>query len=270
MLRPKPRLVTQVRQRWIAYATELRRTHYLWRCPFISTLKDASSNPQLSLQLLRVWATSMVHISFNFPRYAATLAVRAEEDAVRHGLLENAWDESGGPEHTARSHVWHAARLVRFVGIAEYEIERIEPLLSARKYTEEHLRSAREAEDILFPLGMICLIEAWAVPLFQFLESAWERALTSAKVSMDEFEQHGRPYFFHNIKDDGRHSVDMADVLAALLDSRGVPLDDHETIDQSLELAKKGGEHSADLRAQFYDEIFEFVKSGHTERDLIY
>jgi len=211
----------------------------------------------------------MVHISFNFPRYAAILAARTEEDAVRHGLLKNAWDESGGEEHTARSHVWVAARLARFVGVTDEEIERLKPLSSAQKYTEEHLRSAREAEDILFPLGMICLIEAWAVPLFQFLESAWERALINAKISPEQFEQHGRIYFAQNMKDDGRHSVDMADVLVAVLDSRGVPLDDRELIDQALEPAKRGGEYSAHLRAQFYDEVFGFVKTGHTERELI-
>jgi pyrroloquinoline quinone (PQQ) biosynthesis protein C len=211
----------------------------------------------------------MVHVSFNFPRYAVTLAARAEEDSVRHGLLENAWDESGGEEHTARSHVWLAARLARFVGIADEEIENIEPLSSAQRYTEEHLRSAREAEDILFPLGMVCLIESWAVPLFQFLESAWVRALISAEISLEQFEQHGRVYFIQNIRDDGRHSVDMADVLVALLDSRGVPLDDRRLVDQALEAAKRGGEYSADLRAQFYDEVFGFVKSGHTERELI-
>src|ERR1051326_3605974 len=145
----------------------------------------------------------------------------------------------------------------------------IEPLASAQKYTAEHLRSAGEADDILFPLGMICLIEAWAVPLFQFLENAWERALVSAGISLEQFEREARFYFLQNIRDDGRHSVDMADVLVALLDSRGVPLDDRQLVDQALEPAKRGGEYSADLRVQFYDEVFDFVKSGHTERELI-
>jgi hypothetical protein len=233
------------------------------------TLEDASANPHLTLQLLSVWATNMVHVSFNFPRYAATLAARAEEDAIRQGLLENAWDEAGGNEHITRSHVWHAVRLARFVGIADDELERLEPLPTARRYTEEHLRCSREAEDILFPVGMICLIEAWAVPLFQFLERAWERGVLGATGSLEAFEQHGRPYFEQNIRDDGRHSVDMADVLAAVLDSRGVPLDDRKLIDEALEPAKRGGEYSATLRAHFYDEVFRFVKNGHTQRDLI-
>jgi len=267
--KPRPNQVATVREGWASYAAALRKSHYLWQCKFMSTLEDHSASPQFRLRLLSVWATNMVHVSFNFPRYAATLAARAEEDAVRHGLLENAWDESGGTNHTTRSHVWHAVRLARFVGIADAEIERIEPLSTARRYTAEHLRLAREEPDILFPLGMICLIEAWAVPLFRFLEKAYETALVDAEVPLQEFEQHGRVYFVQNIRDDGRHSVDMPDVLAALLDSRGIPLDDRQRVDQALEPARLGGVYSADLRAQFYDEIFEFVKSGRSERELI-
>jgi pyrroloquinoline quinone (PQQ) biosynthesis protein C len=211
----------------------------------------------------------MVHVSFNFPRYAATLAARAEEDAVRHGLLENAWDESGGAKHAARSHVWLAVGLARFVGIADDEIEKLEPLPGARRYTAEHLRSAREQEEILFPLGMICLIEEWAVPLFQFLQTAYERALVSAQVPLARFEQQGRAYFVQNIRDDRRHRMDMPQVLAAVLDSRGIRLDDSQSITQALEPARRGAEYSADLRVQFYDEVFGFVKSGRSERDLV-
>jgi pyrroloquinoline quinone (PQQ) biosynthesis protein C len=50
-------------------------------------------------QLASAWAVNMVVGSYCFPCYVAALAARAEDDAVRHGLLENAWDESGGYAH---------------------------------------------------------------------------------------------------------------------------------------------------------------------------
>src|SRR6266508_303765 len=74
--------------------------HSVWTGKFVDVLRSDKSTSDEQFALASVWATNMVPGSYCFPRYVAALAARAHEDSVRHGLLENAWDESGSVGHT--------------------------------------------------------------------------------------------------------------------------------------------------------------------------
>src|SRR5262245_11740281 len=96
---------------WAAWADLMAiecHNHSIWDGAFAATLRHSAGDSRRAFQMAAVWAVNMVPGSFCFPRYVAALAARAESDAIRHALLENAWDESGGISHKARSHFWLA------------------------------------------------------------------------------------------------------------------------------------------------------------------
>src|SRR5437868_11230545 len=88
---------------WDKYLQEGCRDHLVWQSDFVKTLSNPNSDAVQVFQLAATWSINMVVGSYCFPRYVAALASRAEQDSVRHGLLENAWDESGSHGHTSRS-----------------------------------------------------------------------------------------------------------------------------------------------------------------------
>src|SRR4051812_17910812 len=95
---------------WRRTVTECCNDHPIWHRPFIQALTDELTSEEEKFALASVWVVNMVIGSYCFPRYIAALASRTEHDAIRHGLLENAWDESGSHGHISRSHFWLAVR----------------------------------------------------------------------------------------------------------------------------------------------------------------
>jgi len=126
------------REHWHRIVERECREHPIWSSSFVHALADSSVQPLRRYQLAATWAINMVVGSYCFPRYVAALAARAQSDVVRHSLLENAWDESGGVHHRSRSHFWLAVRLARLLGLSDREIQNIAPLPAARRYTDEH------------------------------------------------------------------------------------------------------------------------------------
>ncbi len=244
--------------------------HVLWSDPFASALRDDRIDNEFRFALASVWSTNMVVGSFCFPRYVAALAAGAEQDAVRYGLLENAWDESGAHGHKARSHFWLAVRLGRLLGLSDEEIEGISPLPQAQEYTDEHYRQCSEG-DFGFALGMICLIEEFTTPEFTAIFNAF---LSSCKVglgmSKEEFVlKGGAEYFTANISDDERHRQEMPSLVATWFHSRGVDLNSPAEVKDALKPIREGARHSAGLRQAFFSGIFSFVEQGGRFRDLV-
>jgi pyrroloquinoline quinone (PQQ) biosynthesis protein C len=212
----------------------------------------------------------MVVGSYCFPRYVAALAARAEQDAVRHGLLENAWDESGSYNHTSRSHFWLAVRLARLLGLSDIEIERIRPLPEAKAYTDGHYRQCA-AGDFGFALGMICLIEEFTTPEFTMIFKAFLRSCKSG-IGLDPASfilNGGAEYFTANIADDERHRQEMPRLVATWLFANGINLDNPSEVTKGLEPVRAGARHSANLRQEFFDDIYHFVNAGGMYRDLV-
>jgi pyrroloquinoline quinone (PQQ) biosynthesis protein C len=244
--------------------------HPLWSGPFATVLTGGEPSATRAFKLASVWSVNMVIGSYCFPRYVAALASRADADAVRHGLLENAWDESGSHQHTSRSHFWLAVRLARLLGLSDAEIERVRPLPEAQKYTDEHYRQCA-AGDFGFALGMISLIEEFTTPEFTMIFRAF---LLSCKAGLglepSEFILNGgAEYFTANIADDERHREDMPRLVGTWLHSNGVNLNRPTEVERSLEAIRAGARYSADLRQEFFDGIYHFVSNGGTFRDLV-
>ncbi len=244
--------------------------HPLWNDDFVQTLGSEGSRTDLCFALASVWSVNMVVGSYCFPRYVAALASRAEEDAVRHGLIENAWDESGAYGHANRSHYWLAVRLARLLGLSDSEIELIRPIPEAQVYTDEHYQQCVSG-NFGFALGMICLIEEFTTPEFTLIFRSF---LKSSKISLgldptDFVLNGGAEYFTANISDDERHRQEMPSLVATWLCASGINLNDPIEVSRGLEPIRAGAKYSADLRQQFFRGIYEFVAHGGTLRDLI-
>ena len=247
---------------WSEAMLEVCHKHPVWEDRFVQTLSRDDTPAAECFALASVWSFNMVAGSYCFPRYAAALAARVEQDAVRHGLLENAWDESGSYNHTSRSHFWLAVRLAQLLGLSEAEIERIKPLPEAQAYTNEHYQQCVTG-DFGFAFGMICLIEEFTTPEFSLIFKAF---LRSCKEGMgidpsDFILKGGAEYFTANIADDERHCEEMPLLVATWLDANGVNLNDSAEVKKGLQPIRAGAMYSADLRQEFFEGIYRFVKN---------
>lgn len=244
--------------------------HELWHEPFVNALRGMNGNCELSFTLASVWSINMVVGSYCFPRYVAALASRAEQDAVRYKLLENAWDESGGHGHKARSHFWLAVRLAGLLGLSHHQITNLTPLPEAQAYTDEHYNQCAFG-DFGFGLGMICLIEEFTTPEFTAIFQAFLRSCEAGLgLSKDDFVlRGGAEYFTANISDDERHRQEMPSLVATWFRSNGVDLSNHSAIEEALKPIRQGARYSADLRRKFFQGIYEFVERGGRFQDLI-
>ena len=244
--------------------------HPLWSDPFVYALTSNTNADEFRYALASVWSANMVVGSYCFPRYVAALAARADEDAIRYGLLENAWDESGSYGHKSRSHFWLAVRLVRLLGLSDQEIEAIQPLQAAQEYTDEHYKQCSQG-DFGFGLGMICLIEEFTTPEFTSIFKAF---LSSCElglgISKEDFVlKGGAEYFTANISDDERHRQEMPSLVATWLRSNEVDLNSATDVAQALKPVREGARYSAELRQRFFSGIYRFVEDGGRLRDLV-
>ncbi len=258
------------RRIWIESMRDDCHRHSVWNGRFVRTLAAEGTEATDVFSLAAVWSVNMVAGSYCFPRYVAVLAGRAEQDAVRHGLLENAWDESGSYNHTCRSHFWLAVRLARLLGLTDVEIEGIKPLPEAQKYTDEHYRQCSEG-NFEFAFGMICLIEEFTTPEFTMIFKAFLRSCQAGMgmAPSDFILKGGAEYFTANIADDQRHREDMPRLVGTWLHANGVNLENPSEISRGLERVREGVRYSADLRAEFFEGIVRFVNEGGTFRDLV-
>lgn len=255
---------------WLDMVDAECHNHKIWSSDFMQVLKSPESEPKIRYQLAATWATNMVVGSYCFPRYVAALASRSEQDIVRHGLLENAWDESGGPHHTSRSHFWLAVRLARLLGLSDAGIESITALPDAQNYTDKHYKECAEG-DFAVGLGMICLIEEFTTPEFTIIFRALlDSCNDGAGITPDEFVLGGgAEYFTANISDDERHREEMPKLVAAYLRESGVDLNNATEIEGALIGVREGMRLSISLRERFFGGIYDFVKSGSEFHKLI-
>jgi pyrroloquinoline quinone (PQQ) biosynthesis protein C len=245
--------------------------HALWSDPLACALNDENTGDEFRFALASVWSTNMVVGSYCFPRYVAALSARAQEDAIRYGLLENAWDESGSYGHKSRSHFWLAVRLSRLLGLSDQEIGNIRPLPEAQEYTDEHYNQCSQG-DFGFALGMICLIEEFTTPEFTAIFSAFLSSCESGLgMSKEDFVlKGGAEYFTANIADDERHRREMPSLVATWLRSNEVDLDSPTDVVKALKPVREGARFSADLRQRFFAGIYRFVEQGGRFRDLVH
>lgn len=266
----KPEHLTVFGEVWQEIMRAECHLHSVWKTPFVSTLSDQSSTAAKVYELATVWSLNMVVGSYCFPRYVAALAARAEDDAVRYGLLENAWDEAGGYGHTARSHFWLAVRLARLLGFSDEEIEQVKPLPEAQIYTDEHYKQCCHG-GFGFALGMICLIEEFTTPEFTMIFNAYLRSCQEGlPMATAEFVlQGGAEYFTANIADDERHREEMPLLVATWLARQGVDLSVRNELLEGIEPVRKGIQHSIQLRKGFFDGIYDYVDGGRMARAML-
>lgn len=257
-------------QAWRSLCARVCHDDRIWQTPFVTVLNDSQASPRRVFEICATWALNMIPGSYRFPAYVASLAGRSELDVVRHALLENAWDESGGGHHKSRSHYWLAVRLARLLGLSETEIDRVVPLDSARAYMDEHYRHC-VGGDFEVALGMICLIEEFTTPEFSLIFKAMLATCNAGLgIAPDLFVLNGgAEYFTANIADDERHREEMPRVVAAKLASRGVDLGDPVFIENELSRIAEGMEKSIRLREKFFEGIYDFVEAGGTYRNLV-
>jgi pyrroloquinoline quinone (PQQ) biosynthesis protein C len=232
--------------------------HSIWESDFVRALRvQKTMDKQRAFNLARTWSINMVVGSYCFPRYVATLASRAEQDVVRHGLLENAWDESGSFSHTKRSHYWLAVRLARLLGLSDKEIKNIRPLPEAQQYADEHFRHCQSG-NFGTALGMICLIEEFTTPefsaLFKTLLDTCEIGLGMKKE--DFVLNGGAEYFTANIADDERHREEMPAIVATWLTETGQDLSNEKAVLNALAPVRSGVALSIALRQGFFEGIY--------------
>lgn len=244
--------------------------HEIWGSPFVTTLASEQTPSHVKYELAAVWSINMVHGSYCFPRYVAALASRAEQDVVRHGLLENAWDESGGPHHRSRSHFWLAVELAQLIGLSDDEIAAIEPIEEASAYTRDHFEECASG-DFAVALGMISLIEEFTTREFSLIFSAFlDSCSEGAGMAAQDFVlRGGAEYFTANISDDERHREEMPRLVCAYLGAAGVDCTRSDDLAPAMERIRSGFRRSIDLRARFFAGIHRFVEEGGTHRELI-
>lgn len=256
---PNDAVMTAFRSAWRKVMDTECHAHSVWRSQFAQALNSPESPANLRFELAAVWAANMVAGSYCFPRYVAALAGRAESDVVRHGLLENAWDESGGIHNRARSHFWLAVRLARLLGLTHEEIATLKPLPAAAAYTEAHYRECAEG-DFETALGMLCLIEEFTTPEFTMLFRALLGSCEAGNglAQADFILRGGAEYFTANISDDERHRNEMPRLVAAHLQYHGTDLLTADLIPE-LRRVIEGIRHSIELRSHFFENIYRFV-----------
>ena len=244
--------------------------HPVWRDTFVRSLENPDTNPKDRFMLAATWSVNMVAGSYCFPRYVAALAARAREDGVRHGLLENAWDESGSYGHMCRSHFWLAVKLARLLGLRDREIEMLKPLPEAHTYTDVHFKQCASG-DFGFAFGMICLIEEFTTPEFTLIFKSFLRSCREGMgIEPDDFIlKGGAEYFTANIADDERHREEMPRLVAAWLNAQGVDLNNSAELQAGLRPVREGVRYSADLRQKFFGGIYRFVHKGGAFGDLV-
>lgn len=255
---------------WQEMMNSVCHNHPVWQTEFVRTLRDPDADPRLLFELAATWSTCMIAGSYCFPRYVAGLAARTEIDAVRYGLIENAWDEAGAYGHSSRSHFWLAVRLARVLGLEDAQIERVHPLPEAQAYTDDHYNQCAQG-DFTFALGMICLIEEFTTPEFTMIFKSFLRSCQSGLgMNADEFTLNGgAEYFTANISDDERHREEMPRIVATCLRADGVDLDEPERVSDGLQAIRAGANHSADLRLSFFEGIYRYVSDGGSHRSLV-
>lgn len=244
-------------------------SHLVWQSRFVKALESGSADRR-TFELAAVWAVNMVAGSYCFPRYVSALAARSEEDVVRHGLLENAWDEAGGIHHQSRSHFWLAVRLARLLGFQEFEIESIAPLKHAQVYTDRHYTECAHG-DFETALGMICLIEEFTTPEFTLIFRAFlESCEAGLGMKPNQFVlQGGAEYFTANISDDERHREEMPRLVAIHLQGSGLDLTNKDCIRRCLKKVQEGIRLSLKLRQEFFEDIYRYVEAGGTYKKLV-
>ncbi len=230
--------------------------HPLWQDDFIRELQHGKNLTRV-FQLATVWATNMIVGSYCFPRYVAALASRCETEAIRYGLLENAWDESGGYSHMRRSHFWLAVRLAELLGLKDQHMRDIRPLPEAQRYTDEHYHECTTG-NFGTALGMLCLIEEFTTPEFSLIFKAF---LRSCEAGMDMKPEDfvlrgGAEYFTANIADDDRHREEMPRLVALWLREQKVDLHQEMQVEKGLQPVLTGIRQSIDLRQKFFQGIY--------------
>lgn len=255
---------------WKEFMINECHDHPLWNSNFVTTLKNEKSDSTITFQLAATWSINMVSGSYCFPRYVSAIAARAEQDSVRYGLIENAWDESGSFGHESRSHFWLAVKLAKLLGLSDNEIENIIPIKESSDYTDEHYKQCASG-DFAFSLGMICLIEEFTTPEFTMILKAFLRSVKDGLgSSQEEFILNGgAEYFTANISDDERHREEMPRIVATLLKENGTDLNNEIELREEMEKIRSGIRYSADLRNKFFDGIYEYISAGNTYKDLI-
>lgn len=255
---------------WNEVMTAECHQHEIWQGDFCETLNNPDESTELKFRLASVWGANMVMGSFCFPKYVAVLASRTESDYIRHGLLENAWDESGGQHHTSRSHYWLAVKLMKALGITEPEVEQITPIPEALNYAKLHYEACRD-EDLAIGLGMISLIEEFTTPEFTMIFNALLQSCSrNLDVTQNEFILNGGgEYFTANIADDERHREEMPRLVFNYLVNEGHQLRDITEFRQSLEQIRLGIRLSIKLRREFFNGISNFVSKGGDIRAMI-
>tara|TARA_R110002051_G_scaffold165688_2_gene236555 strand:+ start:22133 stop:22999 length:867 start_codon:yes stop_codon:yes gene_type:complete len=250
---------------WRSAFDELCHTNPVWISPFFQVMAGADGSSQQRHDMATIWALNMLQGSYAFPSYVAALAARSDIDSVRHGLLENAWDEAGGVHRTSRSHFWLAVRLAECLGFNASLAKALPSLPASHAYMESHKTSATSG-DFDEALGMICLIEEFTTPEFSRIATGLISAVNEIgpKRVEDFILDGGGEYFTANISDDERHREEMPKIAATLLAARGVDLDSPSAIQKGLEPILAGSKKSIALRAKFLDEIYQLVMDGLT------
>ena len=258
------------RKVWSDMMEEECHQHSVWKTEFARKLNSPETNEKERFELAATWSTNMIRGSFCFPAYVSALAARAPADVIRHGLLDNAWDESGGEKHTERSHYWLAVRLGKLLGFSEKEIKDVDAVPEAQAYTNEHLRQCKEG-DFGFALGMLSLIEEFTTPEFTMIRDAFLRSSeTGLGMPVSEFVNNEGEYYFNaNIQDDERHREEMPKIAAAYISAMGADLENERSIVKYMKEIRQGVLYSADLRKKFFEGISRYVASGRTYKDLV-
>lgn len=241
----------------------------IWQNSFFSVLSDEDSQAEIRSQLASIWSLNMLLGSYSFPRYVSALAARSEVDVVRHGLLENAWDEAGAHNRIGRSHFWLAVRLAECIGFDPSAVDRLPALPSSQSYITEHLQAASSG-TFENALGMICLIEEFTTPEFSRIAAGLISAVNELNPdTMSEFIlSGGGEYFTANIADDERHREEMPKIVAAHLSSLNIDLNNIQSLRTGLKPIFDGARKSIQLRQEFLDEIYSAVENGMTAQSF--
>lgn len=256
-----PAIPSEFRDAWQAMMQDNCHNHPVWQTDFVLALRgEKGLSDKKRFSLAKEWSRNMVVGSFCFPRYVAALAARAPLDAVRHGLLENAWDESGSKGHKERSHFWLAVRLAELLGFSAQDVQSIQSIPEAQTYTDTHYKQCSVGQ-FGFALGMISLIEEFTTPEFTLIKDIL-LATCNAGLGMTatDFAVKGGTYYFDaNIADDERHKEEMPQLVATWLLFQGVDLSNVKELASGLAVVAQGVRYSADLRLQFFEGIFRRV-----------
>jgi len=232
----------------------------IWESNFMKIVTSSHSSSKQAYELVRLWAINNLIASWSFPRYSLLLAAKAPSDFIRHLLIANAWDESGGSQFPRLSHFRMAVDLCKLFGFNKDEIENPKPLKTIKEHVNGHFESCLN-DSFEFGLGMLCLIEEMTTPEFirilNSLTKSWE--IGSGKALTD-FILGGSAYFTENIEADERHRLEMAEIVAASLKIKGINLEDEIEVTKALEPVRNGMKKSIGLRHNFLEGVFSEIQ----------